>query len=88
MKGILTLAFSSLILSPYSFANEPNLDRGSAAADEKYVDEIKTKEAAIERQSQDSSINSQMYHQEDRQDRGAQQKVIEKQEQREDKGQD
>lgn len=82
MKGILTLAISSLILSSYSFAKTPDPDRGTAAVDEKYVDEIKTKEAALERLPQDNSVNSQMYDQEDRQDRGAQ-KAIERQEQRE-----
>lgn len=83
MKGILTLTFFSLILSPYSFANNPNMDRGAAAVDEKYVDEIKTKESAIQRGDQAGSTNSgQMYDQEDRQDRGVQ-KAIERQEERE-----
>ncbi len=73
MKGLITLAFFSLILSPYSFAKEPVIDRGTAAADEKYVDEIKTREAAIERKVETETTNSgQLYDQEDRQDRGYQ----------------
>lgn len=73
MKGLITLAFFSLILSPYSFAKEPVIDRGTATADEKYVDEIKTREAAIERKAEKETTNTgQMYDQEDRQDRGYQ----------------
>lgn len=83
MKGILALTFSTLILSSYSFANEPNLDRGTAAVDEKYTDELKIRESALERKPQDNSVNSPLYHQESSQDRGAQKAVLEKQEERE-----
>ena len=89
MKGILTITLTILLLSSYSFANTPYPDQGAAAVDEKHMDEIKTKESAIERESPDSSINSQMYDQEDHQDRGAE-KAMKKQEEREGnkKGQD
>ncbi len=83
MKVILTLTFFSLILSPYSFAKNPNMDQGTAAVDEKYTDEINTKDSAIERADQAESTNSgQMYDQEDRQDRG-EQKAGERQEESE-----
>ncbi len=81
MKGILTLTFFGLILSSYSFAKDPAFDRGTAAVEGKYVDEIKTSESAMERDDEAGTTNSgQMYDQEDRQDRGDQ-KAIDKQEQ-------
>lgn len=89
MRGIPTITLTTLLLSSYSFANTPYPEQGAAAVDEKHMDEIKTKKSAIERQDPDSSINSQMYDQEDHQDRGAE-KAMESQEERErnKKGQD
>ncbi len=44
MKRILTLVFSGLILSIYSFANTPILDQSAAGMKEKYTDELKIKD--------------------------------------------
>jgi hypothetical protein len=82
MKVILALTFSGLLLSSYTFANSHDLGPGTAAVDEKYTDEIKTKESAIEKKSQDNTVKSPMYHQEDKQV-GGEQKAIKKQEERE-----
>lgn len=56
MKGFLTLTIYSLLAAPAAFANGEGLTirekaRGAAGVDEEYVDELKTRDAALQRES-------------------------------------
>ncbi len=65
MKGFLTLTIYALLAAPVAFANGESLTirekaKGTAGVDEQYVDELKTRDAALQRKTQSQKTREKM----------------------------
>lgn len=65
MKKFLTLTLCALFMAPAAFANGESLTireeaKGTAEIDEEYVDELKTRESALQRKSQSQKTRERM----------------------------